>query len=98
MGMRWSRVQVGQERRRHHHPEASVSQWRIQSHSRISMLGGLRVTLFDDNEQPVVSLWTESTRHFARTFDEATRLKNATPEPIDAILQAIQWHGKAATA
>jgi hypothetical protein len=58
-------------------------------------LGGYRVTYCDAARNPVVSIWGE---YPASVRSVADRLMSATPEPIDAILEATMWHGKRATA
>lgn len=60
-----------------------------------SRWGGYRVTYFDADRNPLVSLWGESS---ASIRSEAQRLLEATFEPIDAILQAAMWRGKVVTA
>lgn len=67
---------------------------RLQSERRRSGTG-TRVTLYWP-DGPTVSLWAEGNGR--GLYERAIELEQATPEPIDAILQAIAWHGKAAQA
>lgn len=60
-----------------------------------STLCGWRVTYFDEDRNPLVSLCGESPAELNR---KAQRLLSAMPEPIDAVLQATLWHGKRAYA
>ena len=67
---------------------------RLQSERKRSGTG-TRVTLYGP-DGPTVSLWAEGNGR--GLYERAVELEQATPEPIDAILQAIAWHGKAAQA
>lgn len=67
---------------------------RLQSERRRSGTG-TRVTLYGP-DGPTVSLWAEGNGR--GLYERAVDLEQATPEPIDAILQATLWHGKRATA
>lgn len=67
----------------------------LSSHSIPSRIGGWRVTYLDGNREPLLSLWGTEPLLLNR---KAQRLLEATPEPIDATLQATMWHGKRAYA
>lgn len=67
---------------------------RLQSERRRSGTG-TRVTLYGP-DGPTVSLWAEGNGR--GLYEWAVELEQATPEPIDAILQAAMWRGKKAQA
>jgi hypothetical protein len=66
----------------------------VYSTTKMSRFGGWRVTIGGE-DGAVVSLWGND---LEALYNEALKRFEATPEPIDAILEATMWHGKRATA
>lgn len=60
-----------------------------------SKWGGFRVTYYDADRNPIVSLWGEYPVALNR---KAMHLLEAQPGPVDSVLQSALWRGKKAKA